>query len=457
MYLNLNPEIGHLYLQLYSAIKEMITSRELKDGTKLPSIRTLSNEYSISKNTVSNAYYQLEIEGYISSVEKVGFFVNKIDHLIQLDSDDDDATPISELKPIYDFSFSGVDSGSFPYSIWRRVFRETVNAEDETLLKQGDPKGLYELRDAIANYLKNSRGVSTSPDDIIISAGTEHLFYLLRRLLGENSKYGFEDPGYAWGNEFFTYDLNLAAPIPIDDSGIKIDGLVSENVDICLVTPAHQFPTGIVMPINRRVELLNWAAVENRFIIEDDYDGEFKFGGRPVPALKSMDVFDSVIYMGSFSKCLTPSLRISYMVLPKKLMRVYENAFSGFGCPCSVFIQKALTTFIKDGYFEKHINRMRNIYSGKHELMIKLLGKIDELRIVPPHSGMSFVIELKKDIDGESFAEYAKKNGIGITPLKRFSKAEENSYPKFIVGFAGLSKDEIRMGLSSLEELIISI
>ncbi|WP_425539393.1 PLP-dependent aminotransferase family protein [Microaceticoccus formicicus] len=454
MYLNLNPEIGHLYLQVYSAIRDMIISRELKDGTKLPSIRSLSSEYSISKNTVSNAYYQLEIEGYISSVEKVGFFVNKIDHLVQLDSDSEESTPISEIKPIYDFSFSGVDSSSFPYSIWRRVFRETVNSEDETLLRQGDPKGLYELRDAIANYLKNSRGVSTSPDDIIISAGTEHLFYLLRRLLGENSKYGFEDPGYAWGNEFFTYDLKSAAPIPIDESGIKISDLVREDVDICLVTPAHQFPTGIVMPISRRIELLNWAAVENRFIIEDDYDGEFKFSGRPVPALKSMDVFDSVIYMGSFSKCLTPSLRISYMVMPKKLMRLYENAFSGFGCPCSVFIQKALTTFIKDGYFEKHINRMRNIYSGKHELMTGLLGKINGLKIIPPQSGMSFVIELKKDIDGESFAEYARKNGIGITPLNRFSTIEENSNPKFIIGFAGLSKSEIKTGLSALKDLI---
>lgn len=457
MYLNLNPKIGHLYLQVYSAIKDMIISRELKAGTKLPSIRLLSNEYSISKNTVSNAYYQLEIEGYISSVEKVGFFVNKIDHLVQLDSDIGESTLISEIKPIYDFSFSGVDSGSFPYSIWRRVFRETVSAEDETLLKQGDPKGLYELRDAIANYLKNSRGVSTSADDIIISAGTEHLFYLLRRLLGENSKYGFEDPGYAWGNEFFTYDLNSAAPISIDNSGIKISELISEDVDICLVTPAHQFPSGIVMPINRRIELLNWAAVENRFIIEDDYDGEFKFSGRPVPALKSMDVFDSVIYMGSFSKCLTPSLRISYMVMPKKLMRLYENAFSGFGCPCSVFIQKALTTFIKDGYFEKHINRMRNIYSGKHELMTRILGKMHGLKIIPPGSGMSFVIELKKDIDGEYFAESARKNGIGITPLKRFSTKEENSHPKFIIGFAGLSRNEIKTGLSILDELINTI
>ncbi len=449
MYLELNPD-EHLYIQIYESIKNKIISGEISEGFKLPSIRALSGECLVSKNTVSNAYYQLEIEGYISAIEKVGFFVNKTDHLVQLPSQTD-ALPTTQISPIYNFSYSGVDSSSFPFSIWKRVFRETIDY-DETLLKQGDPKGLYELRNSIANYLYNSRGIQTTADDIIISAGTEHLFYLLRRLFNSDTVYGFEDPGYAWGNEFFTYDIEHCSAIPLDDSGIRVDELVKSNVDICLVTPAHQFPTGIVMTTSRRYELLNWAK-SGRYIIEDDYDGDFKFSGRPTPSLKSIDSNDSVIYMGSFSKCLTPALRISYMILPKDLMQIYNEAFSGFGCPCSVFIQSALSKFIKDGYFEKHINRMRQLYSKKHMKMLSLLKGIKGIKVQEPHSGTSFSVEVDTELNSNEFAKLALKHGVGITPVDRFSHngVKRNMY---LLGFTGMDTSDIETGLQILDDII---
>lgn len=453
MFINIDYNRTNLYQQIYREIMDLIIDRKLVEGDKLPPIRKLAEEHNISINTVKNAYYQLEVEGFISSQPRKGFFVNKIDNLIVLNKDMEEKIEIPSEEYIYDFSLEGVEKKGFPYTIWSRIFKDKFSYDDGILLSKGHPKGYYHLRIEIAKYLNSSRGINVRGEDIIISAGTEQLYYILEDILKEKTLIGFEDPGYAWANPFF-FKRHKAIPIKVDQMGIVVEDIIDKKVNLVWTTPGHQFPLGHIMPINRRVDLLNWSvAHKDNYIVEDDYDSEFKYKGRPVPPLNTMDKNDKVIYVGNFSKCLTPALRISYMILPRELMKRYDENFQGFDCACSMIVQKALTDFIKQGYFERHINRMRTIYSKKHSLMKELLEEIEGLDFQDKDSGTSFLINIDKLKSEEAFLKKLRKRKLRIVSVKEYSNIYQGEN-QFLLGFSKISQEKIKDGLAILGSVI---
>lgn len=456
MYLNLNNNQVFLYEKIYKAIKDKIIKGELESYHKLPSIRNLAKDLNTSVNTIKKAYYKLEDEGYIKSENKSGFYVRKIDNLIVLDKKNESYELREEVKEYrYDFGISGVDYENFPYKIMQKFMKEAIEKKDIKILDKGSFKGYKPLRSAIATYLKSSRNINTSYENIIISSSTDHLFSLVKMLLSKQSLYAFENPGYAFGNKFFTYDLENPIPLPLDLDGILIDKIMDFKSLCVFVTPFIQFPMGTVMSIQRRIELLNWASLsDNRYIIEDDYDSEFKFKGYPTESLKAMDNNSDVIYFGSFSKLLAPSMRISYMILPDKLLKKYEDNFKDLSNPVSNFLQKALASFIESGEFERHINRMKNIYFKKFSLIIKQLKKISEIKFLSKPTSLIIPIRLDKCVRIKEFKNYLEEKSVYISPLNRFLFNKKDDDHSFILGFANLTEDEIISGIKLLRQAI---
>ena len=365
---------GILYMQIYEYFKNEIINGTYKANTKLPSKRNLAKEYKISLNTVDNAYSKLLEEGFIYSKERQGFFVSDVGELYVLDSKPIHITK-EEENIEYDFSYSGV-SEEFPYKIFKKISSNIFDNKD--ILEKVDYQGYLPLRTQISEYLDKSRGFKADPSQIVISSGSEYLFQIIFKLI--SGKFGIEDPGYNMlSNIMDTNDINYEF-IPVDKNGMDLTKLKKSKSDFCVITPAHQFPTGVIMNMQRRVELLNMKKI--KYVIEDDYDSEFKYSKRPVPALKSIDVNDKVIYIGSFSKSISPSFRVSFMVLPFNLVEKYNKIFKFFICPVSIMVQKMLTTFIETGEFEKHLNRMRKIYSKKRQLLIDMLNERKDIKVV---------------------------------------------------------------------------
>lgn len=455
MYLNLPKNKKFLYDKIYEIIKNKIIKGEIKEGEKLPSIRNLSKDINVSINTIKKVYYKLEEEGYIYVKDKSGFYCRKIDDLIILDKKNiEEKIDISqEIK--YDFSISGVDYENFPYKIMQKYMRESIDKNDIKILDKGSYKGYEPLRNAIKIYLKNSRNIKTNSRNIIISSSTEHLFSIIKKLLTDQTLFAFENPGYAFGNKFYTYDLKNPIPLELDNEGVKIDKLVDLNALCLFVTPFHQFPMGTVMSIQRRIELLNWASLsKDRYVIEDDYDSEFKFRGYPTESLKAMDKNSDVIYFGNFSKLLAPSLRISYMVLPDALLEKYERNFKGLSNTVSTFVQKALANFIKSGEFEKHLNRMKNIYFKKLNFIVKKLEEIEEISFPERVDSLHLLIKIDESVDIVKFNELLKEKSLRLINLNRFLYKKNGKENYFILGFANLSRDEIGQGVDLIKEAI---
>ncbi|WP_058990728.1 PLP-dependent aminotransferase family protein [Anaerococcus rubeinfantis] len=455
MYLNLPRNKKYLYEKIYQIIKNKIINGEIKEGEKLPSIRNLSKDINVSINTVKKVYYKLEEEGYIYAKDKSGFYCRKIDDLIILDKKELNKNKIEDEKIKYDFSISGVDYENFPYKIMQKYMKEAIDKKDLKILDKGSYKGYPPLREAIKRYLKNSRNIETNARNIIISSSTEHLFSIIKTLLTDQTLFAFENPGYAFGNKFYTYDLKNPIPLDLDDEGVKIDKLSDLNALCLFVTPFNQFPTGTVMSIQRRIEILNWASLsKDRYIIEDDYDSEFKFKGYPTESLKAMDKNSDVIYFGSFSKLIAPSMKISYMILPDDLLKKYENNFKDLSNTVSNFLQKALASFIESGEFEKHINRMKNIYYKKFDFIFKKISGIDEISFLSKSNSLNLLLKVDDSIDIKKFTKILNENSVRLVNLNKFTynKFEKENY--FIMGYANLGLDEIDSGFDIIKDAI---
>ncbi|MDO5036967.1 MAG: PLP-dependent aminotransferase family protein [Tissierellia bacterium] len=454
MFIEIEANKAPIYEQVYEGLKKLILDQTLKEGDRLPSLRSLARDCNVSLNTVKNAYLLLEKEGYIQSEEKIGYFVKATDHLVQLSvATTQKKTP--EKSPSYDFSYGGVDPSSFPFSIWRKIFQEIFVPENDKLLSSGHPQGHPPLREAIAQYLKKSRGVSAQANQIIISSGTDQLFYLLRLLLPEDTTYAFEDPGFAWGSPHLIYGIKNPLPLRLDKEGPVLEAVLKTKKCGLLLTPAHQFPLGVIMTDHRRQEVLKWLeASPHRYVIEDDYDGEFKFQGHPVPPLKTLDKKDQIIYIGSFSKSLTPSLRISYMVLPQDLLLKYHETLAHFSSPVSPITQKALALFIQGGYFDRHLNRMRGIYSKRYDRILAECKKLKDVHILASESGMSFVIHCPKIKSSQDLLKKAQAQGLNLTSVQEFQSDPKEDKKLFILGFAKLTEKEIQEGIGLLDQIL---
>lgn len=436
-----------LYEQIYQQIRNDITEGKLVVDEKLPSKRKLGEFLDVSQTTIEIAYGQLAAEGFITSKPRKGYFVQEIGELAYVEPVEAVTfTTKGDRKELeIDFSPGKIDTESFPFAQWRKYAKDTIDESSQHLLLLGHPHGDVELRQEIAKYLYHSRGVDCSADQIIVGSGTEQLMPLLIRLLGPQALYAIEDPGYPLTHHVFFHNNREAVPIPVDEEGMDVQALQQSEATVAYVTPSHQFPTGTVLSAARRTALLNWAASNvGNFIIEDDYDSEFRYSGRPIPSLQGMDKAGKVIYVSTFSKSLMPSLRIAYMVLPPVLLKKYEDAFIHYSSTVPRLDQQTLARFMADGHFARHLNRMRKVYKRKLQLLT------DSLRQYAPaisfsgdEAGMHILINVHRDADEEALTNAALDQGIRVYGLNEYRKAAKNTRPAFLIGFGGLSDDQI--------------
>ena len=456
---NLNIQFNKenpLYIQLYNFIKNEIQKGNLKANDKLISKRKLSKALNISQNTIEAAYGQLITEGYIISLPKKGYYVSNIQEIVNINknSNINNNKNIKTIEYKYEFFSSRVDLESFPYSIWRKITKDIINEENKELLQIGHSQGDRNLRESISSYLRFSRGVKSNADNIIIGSGTEQLIQSLINILGNNKIYGMEDPGYYKIRKILkTYNIEVK-PIKIDNKGIDINELYKSNTEIIHITPSHQFPTGVIMPVSRRVELLSWAYEEkDRYIIEDDYDSEFRFEGKPIPSLQGLDNIGKVIYLGTFSKSFAPSIRIAYMVLSNELMKIYREKLSFLACTVSRIEQQVLYKFIEDGYFERHLNKMRNIYKKKRELLVMLIKKyLIGTEIIGTNSGLHLLLKVNNGMTEEELINRAKEKKIKILGLSNSYSNRNIETNTIFLGYASLSNKEIEEAIKLLKE-----
>lgn len=448
-----------LYEQLYSFIKHEITSGRITFGTKLPSKRKLELHLKLSQTTIETAYEQLVAEGYIEARPRKGYFVLACEELAFSKrwpalSNSSKKTSVKNLFD-YDFYPGSIDTSMFPYKKWRSLYREAISEENHELLVLGNAVGEKNLRNEIKAYLYNSRGVICSADQIIIGAGIEQLFSQLIFLLGEKAIYGIENPGYPLTSNVLKSHKRRSILVDVDSEGANVSNLGQTEINTMYVTPSHQFPYGSIMSANRRAQLLNWSHQQrDRFIIEDDYDSEFRYSGRTIPSLHSLGKGETVIYLSTFSKSLMPSLRIGYMVLPPALMAHYRKEFSHYASCVSRIDQYVLARFMMEGFFEKHLNRMRNLYRKKLETVVNCLhGHKNKVIISGEKAGLHLLLTFKEQRSEFELVQKAKAVGIRVCGLANFSHEGTTVLePGIVLGFGGMAEKDLIIGIKKLVE-----
>ncbi|MDD3865167.1 MAG: PLP-dependent aminotransferase family protein [Candidatus Izemoplasmatales bacterium] len=451
-----------LYEQLYLRIRRMIEEGKLISNTKMPSKRKLATNLSLSAITVDNAYQQLVAEGYLRSIPKSGFYVEKL--LISAKKNDaniylgpDDKEEQSSPKSLYDFKTNIIDWHLFPYDTWIKLSKEILSQPSFPLVNESDLQGCLGLRKAIAKYLASYRGIQAEPDQIVIGAGSEYLLGLVIQMIDKNQIVGLENPGYGKIARTFKSHEVKTIPISLDEQGLRCDELEKSQASVIHITPSHQFPLGIVMPVGRRLELLKWAEKgKNRLILEDDYDSEFRFSGLPIPALQGLDRLGKVIYFNSFSKSLAPSLRIGYMVLPRNMIVHFRESFSSYACSVPSFEQAILARFLDDGFFERHLNRMRKVYKNRRDYLIKALtnSTLNEyLEINNSDAGLHFIMRISNGMTETELIRTALKSGVIVYGVSDYYQSISASIPKamLVMGYSGLSNTSIDTAIKILE------
>lgn len=441
-----------LYEYLYKCIKNDILQGNIIPGEKLPSKRSFAKNLGISVITVENAYDQLAAEGYIYSIPKRGFYVTDFKKAIEIEKKNitKEMVPLTSGDSGYlaDFSSNQTQSELFPFTIWKKMVREVLNENQMQLMTNPPCGGILYLREAIATYLKEFRGMTVLPEQIIIGAGTEYLYGLLIQLFGKDKIYAVENPGYRKIPQIYKSHQVQCEYINMDDDGVNVSELEEKKADILHITPSHHYPTGIVMPISRRYELLSWASKgENRYIIEDDYDSELRLSGQPIPTLQSIDVSNKVIYMNTFTKTLSSTVRISYMVLPGHLLDKFYKKLSFYSCTVSNFEQYTLAKFIHEGYFEKHINRLRNYYHSKRDALLNAIQNSrlnDHVTISGEEAGVHFLMEIKSSRKEDKFIQTALSQGIKLAPLSEYYQVSEEAPENvYVMNYSSINENDI--------------
>ena len=449
-----------LYEQLYRHIKGDILSGVLAAGEKLPSKRALAAHLEVSVITVKNAYEQLIAEGYICGVEKRGYYVMRIDQPLTAPvAAQEPACEPEEPKWFMDFVTNSTAAEYFPFATWSKLMRQTILEQDTNLLRPTPSTGAVELRRAIAEYLHQFRGMTVSPRQIIVGAGTETLYTLLIQLLGREKCYAVEDPGYSKIGRIYQGNQVPLRHIAMDNSGLSYEALRRTDADVVHISPSHHYPTGIVMPAARRHELLRWADEgEGRYILEDDYDSEFRFVGRPIPTLFSDDEHQRVIYLNTFSKTIAPSIRISYMLLPPRLLEDYREKLGFYACTVSSFEQYTLAEFLARGHYEQHLNRMRKRYHQKRDAVINCihtgaLGGMAE--IMEQDAGLHFLARLDTALPDEVLRQRAAEQGLRLALLSDYYQdPEEAPHHVLVVNYSGIELEKLPQALVRLAQII---
>lgn len=458
----------YLYQQIYSYMKTEIRKGSLPAGQKLPSTRALAQHLQVSRSTVDFAYGQLLSEGYIESIPYKGHFICEITKLYQQTAvTQKEREPSGEKKPAFDFSPNSVDITGFPFATWRRISKNVFMDEEKDVFGLGDARGDKRLRETICSYLHSSRGVVCSPGQIIVGAGNDYLLMLLQKILGTGKRVAVENPAYMRAARIFASGGYEIIPVSLDENGMQIDGLKESGAQIAYITPSHQFPTGVIMPIGRRMELLDWAKQsKERYIIEDDYDSEFRYKGKPIPSLQASDGDGKVVYLGTFSKSIAPAIRISYMVLPPKLLHIYEETLWFISSTVSRIDQAILYHFMEDGHFERYLNKMRKIYKGKHDLMLECLKDFRQaFCVLGEYAGLHVLLEDRRGFSEERLLLAAREADCRVygmcdyriaaqeTDMRAENMAEKENVPATVIlGYAALSEKQIIEGTQRLKK-----
>ncbi|EAZ85398.1 PLP-dependent aminotransferase family protein [Lysinibacillus fusiformis] len=449
-----------LYFQIYQHIKKDIISGKLVAKTRLPSIRALSSHLHISRNTVESAYHRLIDEGYVQSRPRSGLYVVELelDKLPTLHSNE--RKPVELIEPDnapiqYDFRYGDVDIAHFPLATWRKLTNLSLQSEQVELFSYGNPQGEHGLRVEIAKYLYDSRGVNYSPEQIIIGAGIQYLLNMLSSLIGStNSNIAIEEPGYDGVRTVFRNNGFSIHPILLDKDGINIYKLYESKSRIVYITPSHQFPYGMVLPIAKRIQLLKWAQDLDGIIIEDDYDSEFRYVGKPIPSLQSLDANQRTVYLGTFSKCLLPSLRIAYMILPPDLIALYNKQdYRLYDQTVSWFHQKTLELFMSKGHWEAHIRKMRNVYHKKQSTLIETIRELmgEKVTIIGENAGLHILLRVHNGMDEKELIRAAAQKGVKVYAVSHYWEKQTQAEASMVqIGFGGLSNEDIVLGIHSL-------
>lgn len=492
-----------MYEQVYEYIKQDITSGKILPREKLPSTRMLAKHLQVSRSTVDLAYEQLRSEGYVETVPCSGYYVCDIEtgfpecseRKLQWkqeagcdkQTDKVSGEKISDLRVgnkepetsdnsfLYDFSPNAIEWSEFSMTSWRKATKSMLQEEMEELFLSGSSMGEENLRQTICDYLHQVRGVNCDMSQIVVGAGNEYLLMLLYQMLGENKCVAMESPTYRQAYQIFRNLGWKVTPVPMDDSGMMMSELRKAKAQLAYIMPSHQFPLGNVMPMKRRMELLQWAGEkEDRYIIEDDYDSEFRYKGKPIPSLQGSDSYDSVIYLGTFSKSIAPAIRVSFMVLPPKLLELYQRRCGFYSSTVSRIQQQTLYHFMKDGYFERHLNKMRRVYRGRHDVLLAELRSKSWVKwIYGENAGLHILVEVNTDKTEEELINAAKEKGIRVYGLREYgieekgaaasdvqksigkeADAERIKPPTLLLGYAGLEEKQIVEGIAILDSII---
>ena len=457
-----------LYQQLYDQIKESILSGAMAEGSKLPSIRALAEEIRTGRNTVESAYAQLALEGYIASLPKARFIVNPVQHpmhhgeaaLVPKRETPPDRQNQARERFAYDFHYGNLDAATFPYDTWRKLMSEVMReASGGTLYSEGmhtysGANGNLALRRELANYLYRSRGVKCEPDQVVICSGLQpSIIAILRLLKDEFEVVALEDPAYTGTKAVYDCFGCPSVAIPVNQDGIDLKALAASPARLVQIAPSHQFPTGAVMPIGRRMEILAWAESVGGWIIEDDYDSELRYNGRPIPSLQSIDSQGRVIYLGTFSKALSPGMRMSYMVLPARLAAAFRTVFAGFQCTVPWLEQAVLTRFMAGGYWDKHLRKICLIKKKKHDVFVSTATRLfgDRIRIHGHNAGLHLLLELPGGPGEDELAAMAAGHGVKVYPASPFwtdrTRCRQNC---LFMGYGMLSERDITAALERL-------
>lgn len=470
-----------LYQQIYEYIRDEIRGGKLLAGERLPSTRSLAEHLQVARSTVDFAYGQLVAEGYLEAKPHKGYFVSRVEELLELTS-----PPAQKEKAIsdkgerqesvclqeggylaesenpqkirFDFSPHAISLKDFPFSTWKKITRSILVDANSEMFARGDAQGDFSLRETIGRYLHSSRGVNCSPEQIVVGAGTDYLFMLLEKILGRHVPIAMEEPTYERAYKIFRSFAYEILAVPIDGSGMQVEKLKETKARLAYVMPSHQYPTGVVMPIGRRMELLRWAQEgQERYLIEDDYDSEFRYKGKPIPSLQASDQAGRVIYMGTFSKSIAPAIRVGYMVLPVSLLDIYRENCGCYASTVSRIDQRILNEFIKDGYFERYLNKMRKIYRERHDYLLGLLAPFERnFRISGENAGLHLLLTSRKGVPEEEMLQAARAEGIKLYGMSQACMQGKEAEPPFrntvLMGYGAMEKKELYEGMECLKK-----
>ncbi|MCI6568360.1 MAG: PLP-dependent aminotransferase family protein [Dysosmobacter sp.] len=448
-----------LYEYLYRRIRGDILSGALTAGTRLPSKRSLAEHLRVSVITVENAYAQLAAEGYLLAKPKQGFFVAQVEQAPPAR----EPAPIPRLAPPpertwqLDLKTNRVDASRFPFAAWSRLTRQVLSQEGTALLAPIPHQGLLALREAISQDLRDYRGLSASPEQIVVGAGAEFLYLLLAQLMSQVDVFAVEDPGYPKISQVYRASGVRCVPVPLDDQGLDLDALRRSRATVAHISPSHHYPTGLVMPISRRQGLLRWAAETGGVIIEDDYDSEFRFTGRPIPPLQSIDRDGRVIYMNTFSQTIAPSMRVGFLVLPPQLLDRWRRTMGFYACTVPATEQAVLARFLSSGQYEQHLSRMRNEYRQRRSAVLDAFRQspfAHRVTITEHGAGLHFLLKLDTLATDQALQRRAEELGIRVGFLSEYAAVPDPAFDHtLVINYAGLEPERLPQAMELLDQL----